>query len=372
MKTMFVVGTRPEAIKLAPVIKYFQRKGENIVVCDTGQHKQMLEQTFKSFDIKPDIQLKTMQSGQSLNQLASRLLSELDQIIETTKPSHILVQGDTTSALCGGLAGFHREVEICHLEAGLRTHNMRSPFPEEANRTLLARITKTHFAPTKRAQIELIKEGTRQSDIKIVGNTVVDSIDLISKSWDKSLPLACADVSLDVPTVLVTCHRRENFGSILDGICVALKRLCMKYKDFQFVFPVHLNPAVKETIYEKLSGIENLKLLKPLDYPSMLYLISKSRLVISDSGGIQEEAPSFGVPVVVMRNHTERIEGVEAGFAELAGQDPDAIFSAASKWLDNPEKADNLLQNKNPYGDGNASARVWAQLTGNSFEEFAG
>lgn len=372
MKIMFIVGTRPEAIKLAPVIKYFQDKGEDLIICDTGQHKEMLAQTFSCFDITPDVQLKTMKAGQSLNQLASRLLSEIDQVIETKQPTHIIVQGDTTSALCGGLAGFHRGVEVCHLEAGLRTHDLNSPFPEEANRSLLARITTTHFAPTQRAMNELLNEGIKRSDIKIVGNTVVDSIGLISKKWGVTAPKVCETISLNEPTVLVTCHRRENFGSVLSGICLALEKLCLRYKDHQFVFPVHLNPVVRDTVYNRLSDIQNLKLIEPLDYPSMLYLIKNCDLVISDSGGIQEEAPSFGVPVVVMRNHTERIEGVSAGFAELAGQNPDAIFAAACRWLDNPESAKQLSKNNNPYGDGDASARVWAKLANQQFEEFVG
>lgn len=373
MKVMVVMGTRPEVIKLAPVVEALRSKVET-VVCTSGQHKEMLAQALDFFGIKPDISVDTMAPGQSLNVLSARLLTEMDHVLERVRPDWVLVQGDTTTAFCTGLAAFHHGIEVAHVEAGLRTHNLTSPFPEEANRNLLGRIVTRHFAPTELARQNLLDEGIDDKGIVLTGNTVVDSIMLVRRSWEQ------APISLKLPEwhaadrsyVLVTCHRRENFGNPLLGICDVLRKLCRRYTQYQWVFPVHLNPAVQDIVMRELANVSNLALIAPVDYPSSLHLLSRSVLAISDSGGIQEEAPTFGVPVVVMRNHTERREGVDNGFATLAGQSPNSIEAAATAWLDDEPRRRALRSRPNPYGDGQASLRIAASLLGESVEVFRG
>ncbi|WP_114809018.1 non-hydrolyzing UDP-N-acetylglucosamine 2-epimerase [Paraburkholderia kururiensis] len=373
MKVMVVLGTRPEVIKLAPVIEALRPRVETIV-CASGQHKEMLAQALGFFGIVPDISVDTMSPGQSLNILSAKLLTEMDGVLERVRPDWVVVQGDTTTAFCAGLAAFHRGIAVAHVEAGLRTRDLANPFPEEANRSLLARIVTRHFAPTELARQNLLHEGIDDARIVVTGNTVVDAIMLARQSWEQ------APASLALPRwegaeqshILVTCHRRENFGETLLGICKVLRDLCGRYRQYQWVFPVHLNPAVREPVMRELGAIPNLALIEPVDYPSSLYLISRSVLVVSDSGGIQEEAPTFGVPVVVMRGHTERREGVDAGFATLAGQTPEGIEAAAVAWLDNPERRQALRNRANPYGDGRASERMVASLLGQPVEVFGG
>lgn len=372
MKVMVIMGTRPEVIKLAPVVEAL-RHSVDTVVCTSGQHREMLAQALDFFDIEPDISVDTMSPGQSLNVLSARLLAEMDRVLEQVRPDWVLVQGDTTTAFCAGLAAFHHGIAVAHIEAGLRTGNLKSPFPEEANRNLLSRIATRHFAPTALARENLLREGVDESHIVVTGNTVVDAIMLVRDVWRQ------APASLRLPGwngadrehVLVTCHRRENFGA-LKGICCVLRDLCGQYRQYQWVFPVHLNPAVREPVMRELAGIDNLALIEPVDYPSSLYLLSRSVLAISDSGGIQEEAPTFGVPVVVMRNHTERREGVDAGFATLAGQAPENIEAAARSWLDNEARRRALRDRANPYGDGRASQRIVSSLLGQPVEVFHG
>jgi UDP-N-acetylglucosamine 2-epimerase (non-hydrolysing) len=372
MKVMVVMGTRPEVIKLAPVAAL--RGQAEVVVCTSGQHREMLAQALAYFGIEPDIGVDTMSPGQSLNVLSARILTEMDGVFARERPDWVIVQGDTTTALCAGLAAFHRGIPIAHVEAGLRTGDLANPFPEEANRSLLSRIATRHFAPTQSARKNLIREGVDPSAIVVTGNTVVDAIALAQHQWAEApatlrLPDSC---DRSRPFVLVTCHRRENFGDTLLGICLVLRRLCERYGQYQWVFPVHLNPAVREPVRRELTGIRNLELMEPVDYPSSLYLISRSVLVISDSGGIQEEAPTFGVPVVVMRSHTERGEGVQAGFATLAGQQPDQIEAMAASWLDDVDRRAGLRARPNPYGDGQASQRIVASLLGRPVEVFGG
>jgi len=373
MKVMVIMGTRPEVIKLAPVIAALRSEAE-VVVCTSGQHREMLVQALAYFGIEPDIGVDTMSPGQSLNILSARILTEMDSVLARERPDWVLVQGDTTTALCAGLAAFHRGIPVGHVEAGLRTGNLASPFPEEANRSLLGRIARRHFAPTQSARQNLVREGVDPSTIVVTGNTVVDAIALTKHEWLDAPATLRLPSTYDGtrPFVLVTCHRRENFGEALLGICRVLRRLCERYEQYQWVFPVHLNPAVREPVMRELTGIRNLELIEPVDYPSSLYLISRSVLVISDSGGIQEEAPSFGVPVVVMRNHTERGEGVEAGFASLAGQQPDRIESIAASWLDDAGRREELRARPNPYGDGRASQRIVASLLERPVEVFSG
>jgi len=375
VKVLVALGTRPEVIKLAPVITELIAHNIETVVCATGQHREMLTQALEAFAIRPDFSLDTMSPGQSLNILSSRILAEMDGVLAKEQPDWVLVQGDTTTAFCAGLAAFHRGIRIGHVEAGLRTGDLASPFPEEANRSLLARITSRHFAPTITARDNLLAEGIAGNSIIVTGNTVVDAIVQAQASLahrNLNLPESTKTLLANKPLVLVTCHRRENFGEVLQGICQMLSRLCSRYTDYQWVFPVHLNPAVREPVMQILSNIPNLTLLDPVDYYTSLYLISRSALVVSDSGGIQEEAPSFGVPVVVMRSHTERMEGVNAGFATLAGQASEYIEQSVSAWLNHPERRLYLKDRSNPYGDGLASKRIAACLLDEPFEVFNG
>jgi UDP-N-acetylglucosamine 2-epimerase (non-hydrolysing) len=372
MKVMVVMGTRPEAIKLAPVVSALRSRVDT-VVCSSGQHKEMLEQAYRFFGIEPDIRLDTMRPGQSLNSLSARLIASLDEAMDRVRPNWVIVQGDTTTAFCASLAAFHRGIRVGHVEAGLRTGDLTSPFPEEANRSLLSRIATLHFAPTERAREQLLSEGIAAKGIVVTGNTVVDSIDMVRKGWDQAPPESPLPewAGRENLHILVTCHRRENFG-VLQNICNALRDLCRRYSDYRWVFPVHLNPAVREPVLRELGDIPNLALIEPVDYPTSLYLISRSALVVSDSGGIQEEAPTFGVPVVVMRNHTERREGVDAGFATLAGQSAGAIERAVISWLDDSNRRRALADRANPYGDGQASQRICDSLLGHRVEAFGG
>jgi UDP-N-acetylglucosamine 2-epimerase (non-hydrolysing) len=373
MKVMVVMGTRPEVIKLAPVVTAL-RGAFDTVVCASGQHKDMAAQALEFFSIEPDITLDTMSAGQSLNALSSRLIAALDRAFDEVRPDWVIVQGDTTTAFCAGLAAFHRGIRVGHVEAGLRTGDLTSPFPEEANRSLLSRITTLHFAPTELARRNLLSEGVAPHSIVVTGNTVVDAIAAVRESWSVTPPRSPLPEwsGAQKEHVLVTCHRRENFGDVLQDICRVLRDLCQRYSEYRWVFPVHLNPAVRGPVHRELDGIANLALIEPVDYPTSLYLISGSAVVVSDSGGIQEEAPTFGVPVVVMRNHTERREGVDAGFATLAGQSPASIESAVSGWLDDPARRAALRNRANPYGDGQASRRIVESLQGRAVEVFIG
>jgi UDP-N-acetylglucosamine 2-epimerase (non-hydrolysing) len=374
MKILVIIGTRPEAIKMAPVISSLRQAGIKTLVCASGQHREMLTQTLEVFSLRPDIALDVMQPAQTLNSLSARLLIELDRVYAEEKPDCVLVQGDTTTAMCGGLAAFHRGIRVGHIEAGLRTGDLSSPFPEEANRSLLARIANLHFAPTAAARDALLQEGISAKTIHVTGNTVVDAIGLaqsiINNQPPQPLLQSIYDKTADRPMVLITCHRRENFGGPLEAICQMIRSLCERYNDYHWVFPVHLNPNVSVPVHRILADISNLTLLAPVDYLTSLSLIAHASLVVSDSGGIQEEAPSFGVPVVVMRNHTERQEGVNAGFATLAGQDPATIEKAVCSWLDDVPRRAALQKSANPYGDGHASQRIVAILNGQTYKAF--
>ena len=375
MKVLVLMGTRPEVIKLAPVVRLLEREMET-VVCATGQHREMLQQALDVFGLVPSRSFEAMAPGRSLNILTSRLMAELDEVLETEKPDWVLVQGDTTSAFCGALAAFHRNIRIGHVEAGLRTGDLTSPFPEEANRTLLGRIATAHFAPTSAAESNLLREGVSPKSVVVTGNTVVDAIELVRAGWTDGvpdqLPEAIRSIAVGGKIALITCHRRENFGEVMRGFCRTIGRLCRDYPDTRWIFPVHLNPNAREPVIAMLGGIPNLSLVEPVDYQTSLYLLSRSELALTDSGGIQEEAPTFGVPVVVMRTHTERGEGVKAGFATLAGQDERAIEQAVRAWLDDPDRRKSLREARNPYGDGRASERIAAFLVGRPVDEFRG
>jgi len=372
MKIMIVLGTRPEVIKLAPVIKKLKEHTE-VIVCATGQHREMLNQALEVFQIKPEINLELMSEDQSLNQLASKILFNMDAVLKKYQPEWLMVQGDTSSALYSALAAFHLNIKIAHIEAGLRTGDLQNPFPEEANRSMLARIIDLHFAPTQASKNSLVNEGIAPKNICISGNTIVDSIQSVTSCWINGKPKKISDSIVNImsngPVILVTCHRRENFGNVILNIATMIKKLAEKYHHHQWIFPVHLNPEVNLPVKKVLQNISNVHLIDPVDYEASLFLISQSTLVLTDSGGIQEEAPTFGVPVVVMRSKTERNEGVESGFARLAGQNPENIIKDVDFYILHSLE---LKGKNNPYGDGNASARILCKFLGKDFSEFKG
>lgn len=363
-KLMVVFGTRPEVIKLAPVVVEARaRAGVELLVCSTGQHRQMLDQALNCFGMRPDIELSLMRANQTLPTLTAALIESMSQTLAEQRPQVVIVQGDTTTAFAAALAAFYQRIPVAHVEAGLRTGDRHSPFPEEANRAMIARLAQWHFTPTPQAGANLLAEGIPARDIVACGNTVIDAIGLIQAQW-RTRPYQgeVAHLFADRDLVLVTTHRRENFGQGLENICAALLDLCQQYPHLGFVFPVHLNPQVQDVVRPRLAGAPNLLLTEPVDFETSLYLQSRSALILTDSGGIQEEAPSFGVPCVVMRAHTERREGVDAGYASLAGSDRRNIISTTCQWLDNPQYLQRLRNIPNPYGDGHASQKILTTL----------
>lgn len=373
MKLMVVLGTRPEVIKLAPVVAEARRRSDRIelIVCSTGQHREMLDQALSSFNLQPDLDLAVMQANQNLPALTSRLIQSLDVAIVQHRPDVVLVQGDTTSAFAAALAAFYQRIPVGHVEAGLRTGDLASPFPEELNRVLVARIARWHFAPTSAAVDSLRSEGINPDNIYLTGNSVVDAIAMIRARWAQSGQSAATTAATSFfpgrELVLVTAHRRENQGDVLRQICMAIHQLCEQHPQFGFIFPVHLSPQVRAIVHEEFAlPIDNLLLTDPVDFETSLSLQSRARLVITDSGGIQEEAPSFAVPTVVIREYTERMEGITAGFATLAGTRTDAIVNAANIWLADSNVNRRLSNRPNPYGDGKAAQRIIGTLLGES------
>ena len=372
MKLMVIFGTRPEVIKLAPVIREARNQSSKIElqICSTGQHREMLNQAMSVFDIYPDIDLAVMRENQSLPDLTSSLIESLSKIFVVQKPDILVVQGDTTTAFASALTAFYHNIPVAHVEAGLRTGNIDSPFPEELNRTLIGRITKWHFAPTKLAEKNLVSEGIDPSFVYMVGNTVVDSIEMIRKGWrNVNLAEKFPDFSQSKEHVLITTHRRENFGHGLREICLAIQTLTAKHPELDFIFPVHLNPNVRRVVFDELISIVNLKLIEPVDFETNLYIQSTSRLIITDSGGIQEEAPTFKVPTIVMREFTERSEGVDAGFSKLTGANSNAIIKQAESYLNDMTIKQELANQPNPYGDGHASERIIRTLLKNKMSK---
>jgi UDP-N-acetylglucosamine 2-epimerase (non-hydrolysing) len=371
-KIMVVFGTRPECIKLAPVVAALQARPTEFetVVCSTGQHREMLAQALATFDLAVDINLDVMRPDQTLPGLTAALLTALSAAIAEAKPDRIVVQGDTTTAFAGALAGYYAKVPVAHVEAGLRSFDRYSPFPEEINRRMVASLADLHFPPTPRAAEALRKEGVPEASIHLTGNTIVDA--LLSLKARLDTPDGLKSVSERVQKIvasshgliLVTCHRRESFGDDLAAICRAVRRVAIAHPDRQVVFPVHLNPNVRAQVVPLLGGQANIDLCEPVSYEDMIYLLSRAALVLSDSGGIQEEAPSFGVPVLVLRWKTERPEGIEAGVAELVGADEELIVARAAHWL-SAEAAPLKSAIVNPYGDGLAAIRI-ATLLGQS------
>jgi UDP-N-acetylglucosamine 2-epimerase (non-hydrolysing) len=356
-RALFIFGTRPEAIKLAPVVRWFKQSGKiEPIVAVTGQHREMLDQVLEFFDIKPDYDLNLMTAGQSLCQLTGRAISGLEEVFDEVKPDIALVQGDTTTAFTGAYVGSLKRVPVAHVEAGLRTGNRREPFPEEINRQLVGNLADLHLCPTTMARDNLLAEGKREG-IHVVGNTVIDALleglRILGNDWQ---PLVQELQAMTNPagSVLITIHRRETFGDALNGILNAIKRLALAHPAMSFVFPVHPNPNIRKPVLEHLGGISNLALTDPLDYPHFIWAMSKARLILTDSGGVQEEAPTLGIPVLVARNVTERQEGVEAGVATLVGTHEESIFTTATRFLQGEPRH----QLANPYGDGTSSAKI--------------
>ena len=369
-KIMLVFGTRPEAIKMAPLVHALKADQEQfeIKVCVTSQHREMLDQVLKIFEIKPDIDLNLMKKNQNLPNLTSLILNEMYNILIQYQPDIVLVHGDTTTTLATSMAAFYASIPIGHVEAGLRTYNLKAPFPEEFNRQIISRITKLHFAPTNLSKENLLSERIDKSLIIVTGNTVIDALNWVLKRIEKNDDhrkklenILNSNLSFNWKKenfVLITAHRRENFGDGFFQIFSAIKELASKYPKIHFVYPVHLNPNVSKPVHETLKGFDNIHLIQPLEYESFVYLLQHSYLVLTDSGGIQEEAPSLGKPVLVMRDITERPEAVEAGTVEIIGSNHQRIVEGVSRLLDNKKHYLIMSCAHSPYGDGLASERI--------------
>ncbi len=367
-KILIVFGTRPEAIKMAPLVQEFKKYSKfDVKVCVTAQHRQMLDQVLEIFGIVPDYDLDIMRAGQDLYDLSSRILLKMRDILDEFKPDIVFVHGDTTTASIASLAAFYKRIKVAHVEAGLRTGDIYSPFPEEINRQLVGIIASYHFAPTNLSKQNLIKENKNPKNIVVTGNTVIDALFLLLERMQKDNVLKDKiltslstkyDTNRGKKIILVTGHRRENFGDGFINICEALKTIAIKNPDVDIVYPVHLNPNVQEPVKKILSGIDNVRLIAPLEYGEFVYLMNKAHFIITDSGGIQEEAPSLGKPVLVMRNTTERPEAIEVGSVRLVGVDKKNIVSQAQILLDDGEIYQKMSQSRSPYGDGKASVKI--------------
>lgn len=383
-KISVIFGTRPEAIKLAPVIIALRNHPSFLCrVCVTAQHRRMLDQVLEAFDITPDVDLDLMQENQDLGLFTARAIEALNGYMARERPDLVLVQGDTTSVFCAALAAFYHRIPVGHVEAGLRTGNMLSPWPEEANRVLTSRLASLHFAPTVTNRENLLKEGIPPERIFVTGNTVIDALFLaldkirVSPPAIPGLPADIITAWGDAPVVLITGHRRENFGEGLEAICLALAELGRRFPQVQFVYPVHLNPNVKEPVERILGAKEgkNIHLINPLPYLSFVALMDRATLILTDSGGIQEEAPSLGKPVLVMRNSTERPEGVDAGTAKMVGADSNRIIEESSRLLTDKSAYNDMSRTHNPYGDGRATERILRACTemfGRGLSEISG
>lgn len=360
IKVMTIFGTRPEAIKMAPLVKQLENS-EHIhsIVCVTAQHREMLDQVLDIFHIKPDYDLDIMQQRQSLVGITTRALEGLDEVMKEARPDIVLVHGDTSTTFAGSLAAFYNQIQVGHVEAGLRTYDKYSPYPEEMNRKLTGAIADLHFAPTLTNKSNLIKENVKENSIYVTGNTVIDAIrTTVRKDYEfKDAVLRGLDF-MNRKVILVTAHRRENLGEPLKNICEALKLLVNKYKDVEIVYPVHMNPAVREVANEVLGGLERVHLIEPLDVEELHNAMNRCYMVLTDSGGLQEEAPSLGKPVLVLRNETERPEAVKAGTVKIAGVERDTIVHMASDLIENIDEYNKMAKAVNPYGDGQASRRI--------------
>lgn len=369
-KIMLVFGTRPETIKMAPLVHNLKKQSNHfeVIVCVTSQHRHMLDQVLDVFDIKPDIDLNLMRENQDLSNLTSIILNQMQGVFSKYLPDAVLVHGDTTTTLASSISAFYASIPIGHIEAGLRTYNLKAPFPEEFNRQTTSKIANWHFAPTNLSRNNLLSEGVDQDKITVTGNTVIDALHWVLKRIendgtrkDKLKQILNSHLSFNFQKetfVLITAHRRENFGNGFLQICSAIKELALKYPKLHFVYPVHLNPNVSKPVFEKLNGCENIHLISPLEYEPFVYLLRHSHFVLTDSGGIQEEAPSLGKPVLVMREITERPEAIKAGTVEMVGSDSHRIFQAVSRLLEDDNIYQTMSQAHNPYGDGLACNRI--------------
>lgn len=358
IKVISIFGTRPEAIKMAPLVKQLEKEEQiDSKVVVTAQHREMLDQVLELFDIKPDFDLNIMKQGQTLTGVTVRVLQGLEEIIKSEKPDIILVHGDTSTTFSASLAAFYQQVPVGHVEAGLRTYNKYSPYPEELNRRLTGAIADLHFAPTNRSKENLLKENIKEESIFVTGNTVIDALlQTVEKNYplEKILP----QVNWNNKVILLTAHRRENLGQPLKNIFTAAKKIVDQYHDVELVFPVHKNPKVSQTAQEILGDTKRISLIEPLDYLPFVTLMNRSYMVMTDSGGLQEEAPSLGKPVLVLRDTTERPEAVEAGTVKMVGTNQDKIMETASTLIENQNEYTKMAKAANPYGDGKASERI--------------
>lgn len=378
---MLVFGTRPEAIKMAPLVKEFQRHQQEfqVIVCVTGQHREMLDQVLRIFEIIPDYDLDIMKKEQDLYDVTARVLLGMRDVLKEVQPDMVLVHGDTTTSTAAALSAFYQQIPVGHVEAGLRTYDIYSPWPEEMNRQITGRIATYNFAPTQLSKENLLREAVKEESIMITGNTVIDALYWVvnkiknNQELSAELEISLKNVGYDVnrlkngkKMVLITGHRRENFGDGFVNICMSIKKLAIKYPNVDFVYPMHLNPNVRKPIFETfgkdLSGLGNMFFIEPLEYLSFVYLMEKSTIVLTDSGGIQEEAPGLGKPVLVMRDTTERPEALEAGTVKLVGTNCKKIINEVSALLDNEIYYNKMSQAVNPYGDGLACSRIVAAL----------
>tara|TARA_E500000178_G_C16998709_1_gene744539 strand:- start:303 stop:1445 length:1143 start_codon:yes stop_codon:yes gene_type:complete len=365
-KVLMVFGTRPEAIKMAPLYLALKNSPENfeVLLCVTGQHREMLDQVLQLFEIQPDFDLDIMKMSQSLNQIMASVVVGLKPVLDDVRPDIVLVHGDTATSFAAGLAAFYNQILVGHVEAGLRTGNISSPWPEEANRRLTSVIASYHFAPTESSKENLIKENVASSKISVTGNTVIDALFLVREklSIDKELKDRLLEqfkfLDIEKKLILVTGHRRESFGGGFERICSALQKVSQNNPNVQIIYPVHLNPHVQEPVNRMLNGLHNIFLVEPLEYLAFVYLMDRSYIILTDSGGIQEEAPSLGKPVLVMRDTTERPEAVDSGTVKLVGTDVDLIVSEIENLLRDSKRYLSMSEAHNPYGDGHACERI--------------
>jgi UDP-N-acetylglucosamine 2-epimerase (non-hydrolysing) len=365
-KILLGLGTRPEAIKLCPLIKELKKQAEKFetIVCVTAQHREMLDQVLNIFDVKPDYDLNLMKKNQTLSDITCDCLNEVGNVIKKEGPDIVLVQGDTTTTFATALGAYYNRVMIGHVEAGLRTGNKYSPFPEEINRKLTTAIADIHFAPTQKNKINLLSEGISEERIAVTGNTVIDALLWVREKIraERREYQELSNINFQNRIILVTGHRRENFGREFINVCQALREIALIHSDCEIVYPVHMNPNVRKPVYSILSGIKNIKLIEPLGYEPFVYLMDRAYFIISDSGGVQEEAPSLGKPVLVTRNTTERPEAVEAGTVKLVGTDKDKIMEESGKLFNDKKYYDRMARIENPYGDGHACEKIISGL----------
>jgi UDP-N-acetylglucosamine 2-epimerase (non-hydrolysing) len=362
---LLCMGTRPEGIKLAPVVNLLKKRSKtfDFKICSTGQHKEMLDQVLDFFEIDPDYDLNLMTENQSLGHLSSRILNKMSKVLDKVSPDVLLIQGDTTTAFLTALSAFYRKIRVGHVEAGLRTYDKFNPFPEEINRQLISRVTDFHFAPTRKAYDNLIGENISRQNIIVTGNTIVDAVlwgikkIMKSKKIPENIELF-ERLESKRKIILVTMHRRESFGRDIENVCSALKTVALSYDEIQIVYPVHLNPNVRKPVFELLGKVDNIKLIDPLGYESFLWLMKKAYFIVTDSGGIQEEAPTLKKPVLVIRKKTERAESLKMGVSRLVGTDTKNIVDNISELLNNEDSYRKMISDKNPYGDGHAAEKI--------------